>query len=100
MPETANRVVTRTQQDVVTTTSALLLDIVRTVVDQPNRVSLKTVAKGETTLFVLTVTARDLSVMLGLQGRTLQSLRTILDAVSKRNGQRFQVDIESERPTP
>jgi predicted RNA-binding protein YlqC (UPF0109 family) len=97
MPETASKLLIRAPFDVISHTGALLTDIVRRVVDQPNRVSLTTLAEGESTHFVITVTARDFARILGIRGRTLQSLRTLLDAIGKRNGQRLLIDIEAEQ---
>jgi predicted RNA-binding protein YlqC (UPF0109 family) len=97
MSDIAQTAAKQAPSDLIATTAALMVNIVRNVVDQPKRVSLTTITRGGNTLFVVTVTLRDFESIFGIQGRTLRSLRTILDAIGKRSGKRLLIDIEAEQ---
>jgi uncharacterized protein len=80
----------------------LMLDIIRALVDQPDDVSVELIDDGGTTVIRLKVAHQDIGKVIGKQGRTARSLRTILGAASMKLHHRFALDIvedEKGRPT-
>lgn len=85
----------------------LISDVTRSLVDSPETVSVQAVPTGEGTILRLRVAPSDLGKVIGRQGRTARSLRTILGAASMKLKHRFSLDIieedtnpESPTPTP
>ncbi len=76
----------------------LVLEITKALVDEPGAVRLDTLSEGGTTVFRLQVSAKDLGKVIGKQGRTARSLRTILGAASMKLKQRFSLDIVEVPP--
>lgn len=72
----------------------LLTTIVRSLVDDPQRVQVlaQSVDGGSTTLRVK-VSPTDVGKLIGVHGRTARALRTIIAANSKRVQRHFNVDI-------
>jgi uncharacterized protein len=81
--------------------SDLVLEIARALVDSPEDVSVEVVNEAEGTILRLRVAQSDVGKVIGKQGRTARSLRTILSAASMKQRHRFSLDIveEGERPT-
>jgi predicted RNA-binding protein YlqC (UPF0109 family) len=81
--------------------SDLVLEIARALVDSPESVSVEVVNEAEGTILRLRVAQSDVGKVIGKQGRTARSLRTILSAASMKLRHRFALDIveEGERPT-
>ena len=69
---------------------ALVFDIARALVDDPERVAVETVAGTEATILRLHVSDADIGKVIGKQGRTAHSLRTILS-------HRYMLDIVESR---
>jgi uncharacterized protein len=82
--------------------SDLVLEIARALVDSPENVSVETIGEAEGTILRLRVAQSDVGKVIGKQGRTARSLRTILSAASMKQRHRFSLDIveEGERPSP
>ena len=80
--------------------SDLVLEIARALVDSPEDVSVEVVGEAEGTILRLRVAQSDVGKVIGKQGRTARSLRTILRAASMKQRHRFSLDIveEGERP--
>jgi predicted RNA-binding protein YlqC (UPF0109 family) len=76
-------------QDMVT----LVRGIARALVDSPESVSVEAFKDGDGTLLRLRVAATDVGKVIGKQGRTARSLRTILSAASMKMKHRFALDI-------
>ena len=76
---------------------ALVFDIARALVDDPERVAVETVAGTEATILRLHVSDADIGKVIGKQGRTAHSLRTILSAVSTKYHHRYMLDIVESR---
>jgi predicted RNA-binding protein YlqC (UPF0109 family) len=76
-------------QDMVT----LVKGIARALVDSPENVSVEAFKDGDGTLLRLRVAATDVGKVIGKQGRTARSLRTILSAASMKMKHRFTLDI-------
>jgi predicted RNA-binding protein YlqC (UPF0109 family) len=71
----------------------LMLDIVQALVDRPEAVSVEMIADHEATVIRLRVAHEDIGKVIGKQGRTARSLRTILGAASMKLHHRFALDI-------
>lgn len=71
----------------------LVEDIAKALVDEPDQVAVKEVAGEQTTVFELRVAPEDLGKVIGKQGRTARSIRTLLGAVSMKLNRRFTLEI-------
>jgi predicted RNA-binding protein YlqC (UPF0109 family) len=83
------------QDRAVSDMRALIFEITKALVDEPEAVEvdvLQEAAAGGTVLR-LRVSPRDLGKVIGKQGRTARSLRTILGAASMKLKHRFALDI-------
>jgi len=67
--------------------------IVRALVDIPDQVRVSAVRGEQTTVIELHVAKEDLGKVIGKQGRTAQSLRTILNAASTKMKIRSVLEI-------
>ena len=65
----------------------------RSLVDQPDKVSVNEVAGEQTTVVELSVAKEDLGKVIGKQGRTAKSMRTILNAASTKLNKRSVLEI-------
>ena len=74
----------------------LVLEIARALVDKPEEVVVDTIAENGGTVLQLRVAAGDVGKVIGKQGRTARSLRTILGAASMKLQHRFSLDIVEE----
>ena len=71
----------------------LLELIARSLVDRPDEVAVKQVEEEQTTLLELKVAADDLGKVIGKQGRTARSIRTILGSAGVKQGKRIVFEI-------
>lgn len=67
--------------------------IVKSLVDNPDDVDIKEVEGSRTTVYELRVGEGDLGKVIGKQGQTAKSIRTLLAAVSARQGKRAVLEI-------
>ncbi len=74
-------------------THALVTQIARALVDHPDDVDVQAVEREESTVLRLHVSDSDIGKVIGKQGRTAHSLRTILSAVSMKYHHRYTLDI-------
>ena len=74
----------------------LVREIARALVDEPNAVEVEAVNRGENTILELTVAPQDVGKVIGKQGRTARSVRTILGAVGMKLRHRYTLDIVEE----
>jgi uncharacterized protein len=74
----------------------LVLEIARALVDEPAAVEVQSVARDENTVLKLKVAPGDVGKVIGKQGRTARSVRTILSAVSMKLHHRYTLDILEE----
>ncbi len=65
----------------------------RSLVDAPDKVHVNEVAGEQTTVVELTVAKEDLGKVIGKQGRTAKSMRTILNAASTKLSKRSVLEI-------
>jgi hypothetical protein len=84
-----------TQQDMVAV-DELVREIARALVDEPEAVNVEAQARDESTVLKLRVAPQDVGKVIGKQGRTARSVRTILGAVSMKLHHRFTLDILEE----
>jgi uncharacterized protein len=71
---------------------ALIVDVVKQIVDQPDEVAIETEKDGSITVFNLRVAQKDIGKVIGKQGRTVRSLRTLLDAAAAK--QQLECELE------
>ncbi len=74
----------------------LVLEMARALVDAPEAVEVECVDHEESTVVRLRVAPTDVGKVIGKQGRTARSMRTILAAVSMKLHHRFTLDILEE----
>ena len=72
---------------------ALVEDIAKALVDQPDQVSVQAVERDEATVLELKVASGDLGKVIGKQGRTARSIRTLLAAASMKFHKRYTLEI-------
>jgi predicted RNA-binding protein YlqC (UPF0109 family) len=71
----------------------LVEDIAKALVDIPEEVVVKMVEGEQVTVLELRVAASDLGKVIGKQGRTARSIRTILGAAGMKLNRRFTLEI-------
>lgn len=71
----------------------LVSEIAKALVDSPNEVSVEAFSEGDATVLRLRVASSDIGKVIGKQGRTARSLRTILAAASMKVRHRYALDI-------
>jgi predicted RNA-binding protein YlqC (UPF0109 family) len=76
--------------------SDLVAELARALVDKPEEVSVETILDGDGTLLRLHVAQSDVGKVIGKQGRTARSIRTVLSAASMKLKRRFSLDIVEE----
>lgn len=75
------------------TMKQLIFEIVQALVDLPDAVSVELIEDRESTILRVRVAPQDIGKVIGKQGRTARSLRTILGAASMKLHHRFSLDI-------
>ena len=75
----------------------LIEDIAKALVDIPEEVVVREVAGEQVTVLELRVAPSDLGKVIGKQGRTARSIRTILGAAGMKLNRRFTWKFLSER---
>ncbi|ADW68676.1 KH domain-containing protein [Granulicella tundricola] len=73
----------------------LVSTIARSLAERKDDVRVSIMRRAEGITFLLQVAADDLARVLGPQGRTAQSMRSLLDAAGIRSNQQFSLDIEA-----
>ncbi len=73
--------------------SELLIAMVEKLVDDPESLHIETDESENSTTFRLYVAPDDLGKVIGKQGRTARSLRTILSAIGSKANHRMQLDV-------
>jgi uncharacterized protein len=71
----------------------LVEDIAKALVDTPAEVVVHEIAGEQATVFELRVAEGDLGKVIGKQGRTARSIRTLLGAVGTKLNRRFSLEI-------
>lgn len=73
---------------------SLVQQIAKALVDEPEQVSVEKIDGEQTTVLELRVAAGDLGKVIGKQGRTARSIRTILGAAGVKLHKRFTLEIQ------
>jgi uncharacterized protein len=77
----------------------LMTEITRALVDDIDAVKVEVLTDQDATILRLHVSPADIGKVIGKQGRTARSLRTILGAASMKMQRRYSLDIvEAGRP--
>jgi uncharacterized protein len=71
----------------------LIEDIAKALVDEPDAVSVREVTGEQVTVLELKVSPGDLGKVIGKQGRTARSIRTLLGAAGMKLNRRFTLEI-------
>lgn len=71
----------------------LVEEIAKALVDTPTDVVVNEIAGEQATVFELRVAQGDLGKVIGKQGRTARSIRTLLGAVGTKLNRRFSLEI-------
>ena len=71
----------------------LITDIAKALVDLPEEVAVREVKGEQVTVLELKVAPSDLGKVIGKQGRTARSMRTILGAAGMKLNRRFTLEI-------
>ena len=78
-------------------TGSPLKELIRTIavelVDHPDQVEVREITTENNSVIELRVAKEDIGKVIGKEGRTAQSMRTILAAVSTKLGRRAHLDI-------
>jgi hypothetical protein len=71
----------------------LIEDIAKALVDIPDEVTINEITGEQTTVLELKVAPSDLGKVIGKQGRTARSIRTILGAAGMKLNRRYTLEI-------
>jgi len=71
----------------------LVLTIARALVDDPDAVQVREIEGGHNSVLELRVAKNDIGKVIGRDGRTAQSIRTLLTAAASKLGRRSHLDI-------
>ena len=74
----------------------LISSLVRAMVSNPDDIQVSSMLSptGSTIIQIRAVREQDIGKLIGQQGRTARSLRIIVQAIAKEQGQRYQLDID------
>lgn len=72
--------------------------VVKALVDFPNEVDIREVEKDRNVIYELRLNKTDIGKVIGKQGRTIQSLRTLVNGASIKAGKRAMVEIIEDKP--
>jgi len=78
----------------------LVAGLAKALVDAPEEVTVKASPDNDGTVLYLRVAPADLGKVIGKQGRTARSIRTILGAASMKAQHRFSLDIQRADDPP
>ena len=67
--------------------------LIKNLVDQPDAVDVKVIENQDGTLIEVRVSEHDVAKIVGKQGRTIKSLRTIVMTVGARFGRRVRLEL-------
>jgi predicted RNA-binding protein YlqC (UPF0109 family) len=71
----------------------LVEDIAKALVDSPGDVTVQAIESDQVTVLELRVAAGDLGKVIGKQGRTARSIRTLLTACGVKLNRRYNLEI-------
>ena len=71
----------------------LIEEIARALVEAPDAVEVRETKSEHATVYELKVSPEDIGKVIGKQGRTARSIRTLLSAVGTRQNRRYSLEI-------
>jgi predicted RNA-binding protein YlqC (UPF0109 family) len=71
----------------------MIEEIARALVDAPDSVDVRETKGEHATVYELKVASEDIGKVIGKQGRTARSIRTLLSAVGTKLNRRFSLEI-------
>jgi predicted RNA-binding protein YlqC (UPF0109 family) len=71
----------------------LILEVVQALIDKPEELNVEVLTEQDSSVIRVRVAHEDIGKVIGKQGRTARSLRTILGAASMKLHHRFALDI-------
>jgi predicted RNA-binding protein YlqC (UPF0109 family) len=71
----------------------LVEEIARAIVETPDQVEVRESKQERETVFELKVASGDIGKVIGKQGRTARSIRTLLNALGEKDRCRYQLEI-------
>jgi predicted RNA-binding protein YlqC (UPF0109 family) len=71
----------------------MIEEIARALVDAPDTVGVRETKGEQVTVYELKVASEDIGKVIGKQGRTARSIRTLLSAVGAKLNRRFSLEI-------
>lgn len=71
----------------------LLQYLVSEVVEQPERLKIDHISTPKVELFYLSVPRKDLGRLLGREGRTVEAIRAVMQAVAAKQGKETVIDV-------
>jgi len=74
--------------------------VLRELVDYPDEVLVVEVPREHSVLFRVRVRSTDVGKVIGVQGRTIASLRSLLNAAGARSQRKAHIEIMEERNQP
>lgn len=72
----------------------LLLDIVRSIVDTPDKVKVTRSESGDNIEFILSVAEDEMGMVIGRHGKIAKAIRTVVKAASAGTGKKVSVEIQ------
>ena len=80
---------------------ALVESLVKALVEFPEQVDIREVGGGSVVVFEIRVHPDDIRKVIGKQGHTIMSLRSLMSSIAMKNGKRLMLEIiEPERGRP
>jgi predicted RNA-binding protein YlqC (UPF0109 family) len=67
--------------------------LARDLVDQPDRVEVRLVEEEDVDVLEVSVAPEEVGRVIGRQGRTVDALRTLLDAAGDKHGRTYDLEI-------
>ena len=71
----------------------LVTFIIKSLVANPDQVRIRKVAGDKTQAYEVQVSNRDRGVLIGKQGRTIRSVRSLISAAASQSGKRVTVEV-------
>ena len=90
----AHRDRSRSSQEIIMTDlSKVLLDIAKSIVDEPDKVVVEIDDDGENVNLTLNVAPDDMGKVIGRHGRIARAIRMVVKAAANRSGKKATVEI-------
>ena len=74
--------------------STVLGNIVKSIVDNPDKVSITEQVEGDEVLLTLTVAEEDVGMVIGKHGKIAKAMRTVMKTVAKIDNRKVTVEIK------